>query len=138
MKISLALLASCLASGGALAYAPERQSSNISRRDAFSRGLSVTGSAFTTAALPTASNPSPSFAFDGSGSSAYSGKNPQSVLERRKTYQARVVQDAKDFVRLGAAIARGEMDGDAWVFVFALLNGVSQMLPVGPLPPCLT
>ena len=120
MKISLALLA-CLAPGGALAYVPERQAlaNDLSRRDAFSRGLSVAGSAFTTAALLTASSPSPSLAFDGSGSSAYSGKNPQSVLERRKTYQARVVQDAKDFVRLGAAIARGETDGDAWVFVFS-------------------
>lgn len=113
MKISLALLASCLASGGALAYAPEGQASSLaSRRDAFSRGLSAAGSAFITAALLTASDPSPSLAFDGSGSSAYSGKNPQSVLERRKTYQSRVVQDAKDFVRLGAAIARGETDGD--------------------------
>ena len=120
MKICLALLA-CLAPGGALAYVPERQAlaNDLSRRDAFSRGLSVAGSAFTTATLLTASSPSPSLAFDGSGSSAYSGKNPQSVLERRKTYQARVVQDAKDFVRLGAAIARGETDGDAWVFVFS-------------------
>ena len=116
MKISWSLALASFASG-ALAYAPERQTpSDLSRRAVFSRATSATGAAFLAAGT---AGPSPSLAFDGSGSSAYSGKNPQSVLERRKTYQARVIQDAKDFNRLGAAIARGETDGDAWVFVFS-------------------
>ena len=122
MKIhfAIACLAAAASTSGALAYAPEHQTSrsttstDLSRRAALSRAISVAGSAFASAALVS----SPSLAFDGSGSSAYSGKNPQSVLERKKAYQARVVQDAKDFNRLGAAIARGETEGDPWAFVF--------------------
>ena len=126
MKIpfAIACLAAAASTSGALAYAPEHQtrrsatSNDLSRRAALSRAISVAGSAFASAALLSATSPSPSLAFDGSGSSAYSGKNPQSVLERKKAYQARVVQDAKDFNRLGAAIARGETEGDPWAFVF--------------------
>ena len=126
MKIhfAIACLAAAASTSGALAYAPEHQTSrsttstDLSRRAALSRAIYVAGSAFASAALLSATSPSPSLAFDGSGSSAYSGKNPQSVLERKKAYQARVVQDAKDFNRLGAAIARGETEGDPWAFVF--------------------
>ena len=57
-------------------------------------------------------------AFDGSGSSAYAGKNPASKLELRKSYQTRVIADVKDFKTLGVAIDNGQTDGDAWVSFF--------------------
>lgn len=60
----------------------------------------------------------PAQAFDGQGSSVYSGKGIASKAELKKSYQTRVVADAKDFKRLGAAIEKGETEGDAWVNFF--------------------
>ena len=57
-------------------------------------------------------------AFDGSGSSAYSGRTPASKAELQKSYQTRIVEDVKDFKALGAAIENGEMEGNAWVNFF--------------------
>lgn len=57
-------------------------------------------------------------AFDGAGSSAYTGKTPTSKAELKKSYIRRVVADVKDFKRLGVAIQNGELDGDAWVNFF--------------------
>ena len=58
-------------------------------------------------------------AFDGSGASAYSGRSPQSKEQLKKSYQARVTADVRDFNRLGAAIGRGELaDSDEWKFFF--------------------
>lgn len=58
-------------------------------------------------------------AFDGSGASAYSGRNPMtSKAEQRKGYQDRIIADVKDFNALGAAIDKGILEGDAWVNFF--------------------
>lgn len=58
-------------------------------------------------------------AFDGSGASAYSGRNPlTSKAEQRKNYQDRIVADVRDFKTLGDAIDKGILDGDAWVNFF--------------------
>ena len=100
-----------------LAYRAETQPkskspSSFSRRAAFSRAIFIS----TSSLLPSIT--SSANAFEGTGSSAYSGKNPASVLARRKSYQARVTEDVKDFVRLGAAINRGETDTDPWLFFF--------------------
>ncbi len=57
-------------------------------------------------------------AFDGAGSSAYSGRTPSSKAELQKSYQNRVVADVKDFKALGEAISNGETEGDAWVRFF--------------------
>ena len=58
------------------------------------------------------------FAFDGSGSNAYSGKGVTSKADLKKSYQRRVVADIKDLKRLGVAIQKGETEGDAWVDFF--------------------
>ncbi len=63
----------------------------------------------------------PSFvqAFDGSGASAYSGRNPLTTKgEQRKSYQERIIADVRDFNALGVAIDKGIADGDAWVNFF--------------------
>ena len=58
-------------------------------------------------------------AFDGSGASAYSGRNPLTTkAEQRKNYQDRIVADVRDFNTLGNAIDKGMLDGDAWVNFF--------------------
>ena len=57
-------------------------------------------------------------AFDGSGASAYSGRNQLSKTEQRKLYQDRIVADVKDFIVLGDAIDKGTLEGDAWVNFF--------------------
>ena len=59
-----------------------------------------------------------SIAFDGTGSSAYSGRTPASKSELLKGYKDRVTADVRDFNALGKAIDRGETDGDAWVNFF--------------------
>lgn len=60
----------------------------------------------------------PSFAFDGSGSSAYSGRSPATKAELKRQYQERIVADVRDFNVLGKAIANGETEGNAWVNFF--------------------
>jgi hypothetical protein len=60
----------------------------------------------------------PAFAFDGSGSSASSGKNPATKAEMKKSYQKRIVADVRDFNSLGQAIANGELEGKEWVNFF--------------------
>ena len=62
--------------------------------------------------------PPPSLAFDGSGSSAYSGRTPSSKAELKKSYQYRIIADVKDFKTLGRAIDNGQTEGDAWVGFF--------------------
>lgn len=59
-------------------------------------------------------------AFDGSGSSSYSGRTPLEKTQKVKGYKDRIVADVKDFKRLGTAIDQGDvnMDGDAWVGFF--------------------
>jgi len=57
-------------------------------------------------------------AFDGQGSSVYSGRTPSSKAELKRSYQARVVQDVKDFVQLGQAIENSQLEGDAWTRFF--------------------
>jgi hypothetical protein len=60
----------------------------------------------------------PAFAFDGSGSSAYSGRSPATKAELKRQYKDRVVADVKDFVSLGKAIDQGETEGKAWINFF--------------------
>lgn len=62
--------------------------------------------------------PSSCEAFDGSGSSAYSGKNAASKADLKKSYQKRIIADVRDFVILGNAISEGKVDGIAWVNFF--------------------
>lgn len=57
-------------------------------------------------------------AFDGGGSSAYSGRTPLEKAAKAKGYKDRIVADVKDFNTLGAAITKGETEGDAWVGFF--------------------
>lgn len=60
----------------------------------------------------------PTHAFEGSGSSAYTGKSATSKAELQKGYRARIAADVNDFNTLGNAIRKGETDGDAWVNFF--------------------
>jgi hypothetical protein len=62
----------------------------------------------------------PANAFDGSGSSAYSGYNAASKAEAKKAWKARVAADVRDFNALGEAIAKGETEGNAWINFFIL------------------
>mmetsp|Transcript_37694 Transcript_37694/g.55238 ORF Transcript_37694/g.55238 Transcript_37694/m.55238 type:complete len:216 (-) Transcript_37694:52-699(-) len=104
---SLALVLSAFVC--ASAYTTPHQTLN--RRDVF--GVIATS---TTAALVVTDQPAQ--AFDGSGSSAYSGRNAASKAALKKSYEDRVAADVKDFNTLGAAINKGETDGDAWVNFF--------------------
>mmetsp|Transcript_11537 Transcript_11537/g.27775 ORF Transcript_11537/g.27775 Transcript_11537/m.27775 type:complete len:237 (-) Transcript_11537:196-906(-) len=61
---------------------------------------------------------SPSFAFDGSGSSAYAGRSPATKAELKRQYKERIVADVRDFNALGKAINKGETEGSAWVNFF--------------------
>ena len=76
--------------------------------------------AFTTASANAVflSAPAIATAFDGSGSSAYSGRTPLEKAAKAKSYRDRIVADVRDFNRLGASISKGEVDGDAWVGFF--------------------
>ena len=60
----------------------------------------------------------PALAFDGSGSSAYSGRSPATKAALKKQYQERIVADVRDFNTLGKAISKGETEGSAWVNFF--------------------
>mmetsp|Transcript_26740 Transcript_26740/g.50474 ORF Transcript_26740/g.50474 Transcript_26740/m.50474 type:complete len:212 (-) Transcript_26740:93-728(-) len=62
--------------------------------------------------------PKISQAFDGSGTSAYSGRNLLDKATKIKGYKERITADVKDFNALGAAIDNGELEGRAWMSVF--------------------
>jgi hypothetical protein len=62
--------------------------------------------------------PAMATAFDGTGSSAYSGRTPLEKASKAKSYRDRIVADVRDFNKLGASIAKSEVDGDAWVGFF--------------------
>lgn len=70
------------------------------------------------AAIAAAFAAQPSVAFEGTGSSAYSGKNPTTKAALVKSYKARIAADVRDFNALGAAISRGESEGNEWVSFF--------------------
>jgi hypothetical protein len=72
----------------------------------------------TAAAALSLSAPNQAIAFDGSGSSAYTGKTPTSKAELQRSYRARIAADVGDFNDLGAAIRNGEISGDTWVKFF--------------------
>ena len=57
-------------------------------------------------------------AFDGSGTSAYSGRNLLDKATKIKGYKDRIAADVRDFNALGAAIDRGELEGSEWLSVF--------------------
>eukprot|EP00979_Chaetoceros_neogracilis_P001325 scaffold231_cov258-Chaetoceros_neogracile.AAC.9 len=76
--------------------------------------LETCKSTIASAAFLQVAAPLPSFAFDGSGSSAYNGKNAASKAELKKSYRTRIIADVKDFKALGTAIQNGETEGRAW------------------------
>ena len=76
--------------------------------------LETCTSTIASAAFLQVATPSPSLAFDGTGSSAYAGKNAASKAELKKSYQTRIIADVKDFKALGTAILNGETEGRAW------------------------
>jgi len=84
---------------------------HVSRRD-FGLTISSAGAAAVLGA------PQQSLAFEGSGSSAFTGKTAVSKAELQKSYKTRIAADVKDFNSLGAAIRKGETEGDAWVNFF--------------------
>jgi hypothetical protein len=78
---------------------PNKSPVVVSRRDAFgffTAAVSVAASVF--------SSPEPALAFDGAGSSAYSGRSPASKAALKKQWQDRVAADVQDFNALGGAI----------------------------------
>jgi hypothetical protein len=89
-----------------------QQQESLSRRDVLK---------FSTAALVASASgvaPNRADAFDGQGSSSYSGRTPATLASKAKAYRDRIAADVKDFNSLGAAIDRGETSGDAWVAFF--------------------
>mmetsp|Transcript_8467 Transcript_8467/g.10706 ORF Transcript_8467/g.10706 Transcript_8467/m.10706 type:complete len:234 (-) Transcript_8467:92-793(-) len=91
------------------------QPSQCSRRQVF--GLCTSSLIASTATI--VFNPSNAQAFDGSGASAYAGRNPiTNKAELRKSYQDRIAADVKDFKDLGEAIEKGVLDGEVWVKFF--------------------
>ena len=62
--------------------------------------------------------PSLAQAFDGGGSSSYSGRTPLATATKAKGYRERIAADVKDFNVLGSAIDRGETEGQPWVDFF--------------------
>ena len=64
-------------------------------------------------------SPASVWAFDGTGSTAYSGYNPATKAEMKRTYKARIAADIRDFNALGDAIyKKGETSGAAWTNFF--------------------
>jgi len=57
-------------------------------------------------------------AFEGTGSSSYSGRTPATTAAKAANYRARIAADVKDFNALGAAIDKGETAGEAWIAFF--------------------
>lgn len=106
MRLSLLLFVIALNVQESVSY-----STSFTRRKLFRGAAAVCTSSFMD--LPQAR------AFDGSGASAYSGRNPlTSKAEQRKIYQDRITADVRDFNDLGAAIDNGILDGDVWVKFF--------------------
>ncbi|KAL7479369.1 hypothetical protein ACHAW6_005101 [Cyclotella cf. meneghiniana] len=103
-----------LSLGNASAYLVPRPSCFTSRKAFIKTCTAVVPSLV----LPVAIAPKPALAFDGSGSSVYSGKGATSKADLKKSYQRRVVADVRDFKRLGEAVQKGETEGDAWVDFF--------------------
>ena len=89
-----------------------RQPESQSRRDL----LELSTATLVASVLVTPKNPV--FAFDGQGSSSYSGRTPSTLAAKAKAYRDRIAADVKDFNSLGAAIDRGETSGDAWIAFF--------------------
>ena len=98
--------------------APRRTSCGIatSRRTFIKTSTIIAPATLLQSSIITTSKPV--LAFDGAGSSAYTGKSTTSRAELKKSYQRRVVADVKDFKRLGNAIQNGKSDGDEWVNFF--------------------
>jgi len=85
-----------------------------SRRDV----LESSASALVAIIAVGAASGKPVFAFEGQGSTSYSGRTPATQAAKAKSYRDRIAADVKDFNSLGAAIDRGETSGDAWVAFF--------------------
>lgn len=83
----------------------------VSRRD-----FGFTSSAAAAAAI--LGTPGIASGFEGSGSSAYTGKTATTKAELQKSYRARIAADVGDFNTLGVSIQKGETDGAAWVNFF--------------------
>ena len=98
--------------------APRRTSCGIatSRRTFIKTSTIIAPATLLQSSIITTSKPV--LAFDGAGSSAYTGKSTTSRAELKKSYQRRVVADVKDFKRLGNTIQNGKSDGDEWVNFF--------------------
>ena len=111
--VLLALLQTALLISLCQAYVPGA-GGPVNRKVCFERLVKGT-SAFV---IASEIGPQVSVAFDGTGSSAYSGRTPASKAELVKGYKDRIVADVRDFNALGKAIDRGETDGDAWVNFF--------------------
>ena len=109
-----------LSEGAYSSSRPPAPRTAMSRRDI--GRLVVSGATFGVVATATSDlkqlRPQPAIAFDGSGTSAYSGRGPATKEELRKSYQDRIVADVRDFNKLGAAISKGETDGGAWINFF--------------------
>lgn len=115
MLKALSLVVLCFCGNNVTAFSID--DSSASRRQLLTKGLSFGASAALFISSEVA-NPGASLAFDGSGSSAYAGKNPATKAELRRQYQERVAADARDFNTLGKAIKAGETEGTAWVSFF--------------------
>jgi hypothetical protein len=95
-----------------------QSSASTSSRRSFAAGLVAAASGLLTATTTT-SQPQAALAFDGSGSSAYSGYNPATKAELKKAYKVRIAADVYDFNVLGEAIiSKGETAGPAWTNFF--------------------
>ena len=105
LRMKLLPLIITLAPCVCLAYTPSRPS----RRDV------LTSSSFAAIASFVVQ---PAIAFEGSGSSAYSGMNPTTKAALMKSYKSRIAADVRDFNALGAAINKGQTDGNEWVSFF--------------------
>jgi hypothetical protein len=106
---------------GSYRQAPSNNAESLSdlsftRRQIF-KTAAVATSSFGFLASSSVAAPS-ALAFDGTGSSAYSGRSPATKAELKRQYKDRVVADVKDFIILGKAIDNGELEGRAWINFF--------------------
>mmetsp|Transcript_25727 Transcript_25727/g.36302 ORF Transcript_25727/g.36302 Transcript_25727/m.36302 type:complete len:225 (+) Transcript_25727:75-749(+) len=112
MKISSIVAAVAVGASVPLTSAYTTSSKPVNRRDALFGVLSTGALTFLVG------HQEPAVAFDGSGSSAYAGMAPSSKAALKKSYEARIAADVRDFNELGKAIKNGETEGDAWVNFF--------------------
>jgi len=85
------------------------------------RNILSGGTAFAAATLWGTALVAPAQAFSGSGSAAYSGRDPASKSALQKSYKDRVVADVTDFRRLGKVITSSsniDTKSDVWVAFF--------------------